>query len=1261
MTSRPSISVVIPAYNRSAVLARTIDHLVAQDYPHELIEILVVDNSSDDTPAVVRDKARSASVRIELIEGPRLPAIKRNIGLHRASGELVMFMNDDVWLAPDALAEHARSHEESAAPIAVLGHVRQSPEMPPEPFCSWLEPFAYHQIADRADQSVPYQYFWTMNISLPRHVMLERNLVFHEDWREIGEEDIELGYRWTRAGLDIIYNPRISGDHYHPHTLASASPRPGVDRPGLARLHRVGPRPPRARAVRSVRLAQPPEGRRPRSRSQGAVQSRDRSVCRALAERPDREHASQPLDVLEGHVALHRPRLADDAAPRDRTGADVVSCREPRGVLVQVPRARRHHLSRSRAALIAVLLVAVGAMFGALGGRAGFKGLLGVVVLFTIVGAWLMVHDRELLVLAGLPLSVGFLLHKSIGTRALDVNSGATAIYISTTGAVLLVLIGFWIVRRRSVWADISDAFSEERVLWVPVIGALLMLPSLLVTAQPGLAWAELVRMVWMYLLFVYLAARIRRREQVWTILAAFGVLALGESLVVAGQWITKSTLGLGFLGLPSALGERVISASGDILRPFGTIVHPVFLAAVMGPIAIMALSVAIHVPNVRIRVASLLVFVAGVGCIGIAQARAGALALVVGVIVLVWASVAARRLAFRTVVKVTGGLAIAGVIAAVPLYTVYRENFQTAHFSLEVTSRVQLNTVALQMWADHPFFGVGLNSFQRVMGQYDRLGLLFAGNPVHNIYLLQAAETGVLGLVGLLLVGIALLFGAIELAKSPDRLYSAVGYGFAVVVVFFAVQEMLLFALRVDQPLTVWWLMAGLMVACRRLARRDGGLGKSRRRGRHDQTRPAAPSGRAAQVSGRHRPQASRTEPHAAPHCCRRLPSKDSALRGLAVFSMAAAVIVAPIPGGRVIAEADPGATRITFTAVAPGTAASSIYVANGDGTDVLRITNPADGVQYFWSEWAMGTSHIVYSARKGPVGGPENIFVMRADGTDRRQLTFGSWPSSQPKISPDGRSLVFASLRPDWNLSAIYKLDLDTLQITNLSAALPTPNYFDADPRWSPDGSRIIFSHGEERNSSVIRVNQIWSMAPDGTDRQRLTNDAYFNVDAMYSPNGKRVVYSSYRGTGNPRAADPVNVRVKLHDWQLTLLDPASGHQTELTKGLACYTRPPSNPCAPNDGSGYDGTWSPDGKTVAFIGTIDRQTTCICKVDPTGHNPGVILEVPERLVVRLGKERRRSADRGDRRSAHGCPPPRCSSPGQRVGAAEYPPHRGS
>ena len=52
--------------------------------------------------------------------------------------------------------------------------------------------------------------------------MLDRNLVFHEDWAEIGHEDVELGYRWAKAGYQIIYDPAAWGEHYHPHDLASS-------------------------------------------------------------------------------------------------------------------------------------------------------------------------------------------------------------------------------------------------------------------------------------------------------------------------------------------------------------------------------------------------------------------------------------------------------------------------------------------------------------------------------------------------------------------------------------------------------------------------------------------------------------------------------------------------------------------------------------------------------------------------------------------------------------------------------------------------------------------------------------------------------------------------------------------------------------------------------------------------------------------------------------------------------------------------------
>lgn len=221
--SVPFISVIVPTFNRADIVEITLEHLLAQEYPADRFEILVVDNSSDATPAMVERVAATARADIRLVRlEERLPAVKRNRGLELARGDLALFINDDVWFVPETFAEHARSHAAHAEPIAVLGHVYQSPRMPATPFVERYEPFAYGEIADRADRSVAWRYHWSMNLSLPRQVMLERNLAFHEDWANIGHEDVELGYRWSRAGYQIVYNPRATGEHFHPHTVASA-------------------------------------------------------------------------------------------------------------------------------------------------------------------------------------------------------------------------------------------------------------------------------------------------------------------------------------------------------------------------------------------------------------------------------------------------------------------------------------------------------------------------------------------------------------------------------------------------------------------------------------------------------------------------------------------------------------------------------------------------------------------------------------------------------------------------------------------------------------------------------------------------------------------------------------------------------------------------------------------------------------------------------------------------------------------------------
>ena len=223
MTPRVSVSVIFPTYNRSAVVRTTLERLLAQAYPPAQLEILVADSSSDETPDIVTELGRDSPVRVRLLSSEeRLPAVKRNQALRTAEGDLVIFLNDDVWVGPDFVATHVSAHAQFVEPVAVLGHVEQSPQMPRTPFTGCYRPFAYQEIADRAGQPVPWRYHWSMNLSMPRQVMLDRNLMFHENWAEIGHEDVELGYRWSQAGYQTIYVPAAWGEHYHPHDLASS-------------------------------------------------------------------------------------------------------------------------------------------------------------------------------------------------------------------------------------------------------------------------------------------------------------------------------------------------------------------------------------------------------------------------------------------------------------------------------------------------------------------------------------------------------------------------------------------------------------------------------------------------------------------------------------------------------------------------------------------------------------------------------------------------------------------------------------------------------------------------------------------------------------------------------------------------------------------------------------------------------------------------------------------------------------------------------
>lgn len=91
-------SVIICTYNRSDLLAASIRAVQRQDFPPDRYEIIVVDNNStDDTKAVVRDCAAVSSVIIRYIfENRQGLSYARNVGIAKANGHLVAFVDDDI-------------------------------------------------------------------------------------------------------------------------------------------------------------------------------------------------------------------------------------------------------------------------------------------------------------------------------------------------------------------------------------------------------------------------------------------------------------------------------------------------------------------------------------------------------------------------------------------------------------------------------------------------------------------------------------------------------------------------------------------------------------------------------------------------------------------------------------------------------------------------------------------------------------------------------------------------------------------------------------------------------------------------------------------------------------------------------------------------------------------------------------------------------------------------------------------------------------
>jgi GT2 family glycosyltransferase len=209
----PHISVVVPTYNRLGRLRHVITALEQQAYPSDAYEVIIIsDGSTDGTHAYLETLRSKMRVRW-FPQANRGPAAARNVGIQKADGEFIVFIDDDVVPEPQLLAEHARSHHEAGKDVVVLGPLLTPEGFEMAPWVRWEQEMLMKQYRAllRGDWPATARQFYTGNASLRRsHILAAGG--FDEGFRRA--EDVELAYRLANNGLEFIFNIEAAGMHF---------------------------------------------------------------------------------------------------------------------------------------------------------------------------------------------------------------------------------------------------------------------------------------------------------------------------------------------------------------------------------------------------------------------------------------------------------------------------------------------------------------------------------------------------------------------------------------------------------------------------------------------------------------------------------------------------------------------------------------------------------------------------------------------------------------------------------------------------------------------------------------------------------------------------------------------------------------------------------------------------------------------------------------------------------------------------------------
>jgi Tol biopolymer transport system component len=242
----------------------------------------------------------------------------------------------------------------------------------------------------------------------------------------------------------------------------------------------------------------------------------------------------------------------------------------------------------------------------------------------------------------------------------------------------------------------------------------------------------------------------------------------------------------------------------------------------------------------------------------------------------------------------------------------------------------------------------------------------------------------------------------------------------------------------------------------------------------------------------------------------------------------------------------------------------------------------------------WSPDGSRIAFTSNRDF---NRDIFVMNADGRNRRQLTRTITDNLHPTWSPDGRYLAYVHdvSYEDANQD-IYIVNVETREARQLTTAVSD----DTMPVWSPDGRKIAYlSNRVPEGGGILPKHKIYVVdVENGTET--LVVDQLGSVEMLaWSPDGTMIAFSNAIDTRVVSLASGEVLSLLKRAMQ-PLWSPDSRQllitvqrQNNFDTVLCVFQLEDETLDCRTNGAVRDsqGAWSPDGRQIAFVSFTSRQ----------------------------------------------------------------------